>query len=127
MARIGASSCGDALWSGAREHRARPHLGALASPTLLHPGDHHDGQSFPLYLFQVTALSVAIAWLYAHTKGSLLLVMILHAAINNTKDIVRRQQPRGNPFAFKSDPGMAHAGAAVAECRDSLIRMPRDA
>lgn len=46
------------------------------------------GQSFPLYLLQVTALSVAMAWLYARTQGSLLLVMLLHASINNTKDIV---------------------------------------
>jgi hypothetical protein len=46
------------------------------------------GQSFPLYLMQVVALSVAVAWLYWRTHGSLLLVMLLHAAINNTKDIV---------------------------------------
>jgi hypothetical protein len=46
------------------------------------------GQSFPVYLLQVTALSVAIAWLYWHTHGSLLLTMLMHAAINNTKDIV---------------------------------------
>jgi membrane protease YdiL (CAAX protease family) len=46
------------------------------------------GQSFPLYLVQVTALSVAIAWLYAGTQGSLLLVMLMHSAVNNTKDIV---------------------------------------
>jgi membrane protease YdiL (CAAX protease family) len=46
------------------------------------------GQSFPLYLLQVTALSVAMAWLYAHTRGSLLPVMLMHAAVNNTKDIV---------------------------------------
>ena len=46
------------------------------------------GQSFPLYLAQVTALSVAIAWLHAHTSGSLLLVMIMHAAINNTRNVV---------------------------------------
>jgi CAAX protease family protein len=46
------------------------------------------GQSFPAYLLSVTALSVAMAWLYWRTNGSLLLTMILHAAINNTKDIV---------------------------------------
>jgi uncharacterized protein len=46
------------------------------------------GQSFPLYALQVTALSVAIAWLYANTRGSLLLVMLMHSAVNNTKDIV---------------------------------------
>lgn len=46
------------------------------------------GQSFPLYALQVTALSVAIAWLWAKTHGSLLLPMLMHAAVNNTKDIV---------------------------------------
>jgi membrane protease YdiL (CAAX protease family) len=46
------------------------------------------GESFPLYLAQVVALSVAIAWLWWRTNGSLLLTMLIHAAINNTKDIV---------------------------------------
>ena len=49
--------------------------------------DKH-GQSFFLYTLQVTALSTAFAWLYARTGGSLLLCMLLHAAVNNTKDIV---------------------------------------
>ncbi len=51
------------------------------------------GQSFPLYLLQVTALSVAMAWLYANTRGSLLPVMLMHAAVNNTKDIVPSAEP----------------------------------
>jgi len=46
------------------------------------------GQSFFLYTLQVTAISVAIAWLYRRTNGSLLLTMLMHSAINNTKDIV---------------------------------------
>ena len=46
------------------------------------------GQSFPLYTLQVTAMSVAIAWLYVKSGGSLLLTMLMHAAVNNTKDIV---------------------------------------
>jgi len=50
-------------------------LGVLASPAVLHQGSLDDGASFPLYLLQVTALSVAIAWLYWHTGGSLLLTM----------------------------------------------------
>jgi membrane protease YdiL (CAAX protease family) len=45
------------------------------------------GQPFAIYLLQVTAISVAMAWVYART-GSLLLVMLMHAAINNSKDIV---------------------------------------
>jgi membrane protease YdiL (CAAX protease family) len=46
------------------------------------------GQSFFVYMIQVTALSVAIAWLWVRTDGSLLLPMLMHAAVNNSKDIV---------------------------------------
>jgi membrane protease YdiL (CAAX protease family) len=61
------------------------------------------GQSFPLYLLQVTALSVAMGWLYWRTGGSLLLVMLLHAAVNNTKDIVPSAVPGAtNPFALST-------------------------
>jgi membrane protease YdiL (CAAX protease family) len=51
-------------------------------------GTDKSGQSFPLYVLSVTALSVAMAWLYWRTNGSLLLTMLMHAAVNNTKDIV---------------------------------------
>jgi membrane protease YdiL (CAAX protease family) len=62
-------------------------------PIFFLPESDTFGQSFPLYLIQVTALSVAMAWLYWRTEGSLLLVMLLHAAINNTKDIVPSALP----------------------------------
>lgn len=45
-------------------------------------------QSFILYAMNVIPLSVAIAWLWLKTGGSLLLTMLMHAAVNNTKDIV---------------------------------------
>ena len=51
------------------------------------------GQSFFVFTFQVVALSVAMAWLYARTGGSLLLVMLMHAAVNNAKDIVPSAVP----------------------------------
>jgi len=57
-------------------------------PLFFFPAADTLGQSFPLYLLQVTAVSIAMAWLYWRTGGSLLLVMLLHAAVNNTKDIV---------------------------------------
>jgi len=69
------------------------------------PGADTNGQSFPLYLLQVTALSVAIAWLWWRTNGSLLLPMLLHAAANNTKDIVPSAQPGAtNVFALSTSP-----------------------
>jgi membrane protease YdiL (CAAX protease family) len=51
-------------------------------------GGDQFGQSFPTYLLQVTALSVAIAWLMGNTGGSLLLAVLMHSAINQTKDLV---------------------------------------
>jgi len=82
-------------------------------PLFFLPGADTYGQSFPLYLLQVTALSVAIAYLYWRTGGSLLLTMLMHAAINNTKDIV----PSGGRIATNPlDPSatlMSWLGAAV--------------
>ncbi len=61
------------------------------------------GQSFILYLLQVTGFSVTLGWLYWRTKGSLLLVMLMHAAVNNTKDIVPSAVPgASNPFALSN-------------------------
>lgn len=71
-------------------------------PIFFLPESDTFGQSFPLYLIQVTALSVAMAWLYWRTEGSLLLVMLLHAAINNTKDIVPSALPGAtNSFSLR--------------------------
>ena len=57
------------------------------------------GQAFLVYGLQVIALSVVMAWLYAHTEGSLLPVMLMHAAVNNTKDIVPSATPGAHdPF-----------------------------
>ena len=72
-------------------------------PLFLVPGSDTLGQSFPLYLLQLTALSVAAAWLYWRTHGSLILVMLLHASVNNTKDIVPSAVPGAtNPFALST-------------------------
>ena len=51
-------------------------------------GGDQFGQSFPTYLLQVTALSVAMGWLMGNTGRSLLLAVLFHSAINQTKDIV---------------------------------------
>jgi membrane protease YdiL (CAAX protease family) len=57
-------------------------------PLFFIPGMDQTGQSLPVYVLQVTALSVAFAWLYAHSKGSLLLAVLLHTAVNQSKDLV---------------------------------------
>jgi hypothetical protein len=56
-------------------------------------GTGSDEQSFPLYAMHVTAVSVAMAWLYWKSGGSLLLVMLMHAAVNNIGDIVPASTP----------------------------------
>ena len=71
------------------------------------------GQSFPVYLLQVTAISVAIGWLYWRTGMSLILVMLMHAAINNTKDIVPVvPRPATNPLTPDASP-IAWIGVGV--------------
>jgi membrane protease YdiL (CAAX protease family) len=67
-------------------------------PLFFVPGIDNYGQSFMIFALQVTAISVPIAWLYARTGGSLLLVMLMHGASNQTRNIV----PSGVP-------GAAHA------------------
>ena len=49
----------------------------------------------------VVALSVAMAWLYWKSGGSLLLVMLMHASVNNTGGIVPAAVPgASDAFAF---------------------------
>jgi membrane protease YdiL (CAAX protease family) len=72
-------------------------------PLFFIDGTSTTGQSFPLYLLQVTALSVIMAWLYAKSGPGLWPVMLFHAAVNNTKDIVP-SAVRGatDPFALST-------------------------
>ena len=68
-------------------------------------GSGSDGQSFPIYLLHVTALSVAMAWLYWKTGGSLLLVMVMHASVNNTTGIVPTAVPGAtDPWSLSGAP-----------------------
>lgn len=62
-------------------------------------------QSFPLYLLQVTGLSVIMAWLFWKVNGNLLPLMVFHAAINNTKDIVpSASKASASPFTLNAAP-----------------------
>ena len=71
-------------------------------PLFFARGADTQGQSFPMYALQVTAISVAMAWLYVRTE-SLLLTMLMHSAINNTKDIVPSAVAgANNVFGFRS-------------------------
>ncbi len=77
-------------------------------------GTDKSGQSFLTYLLTVTALSVAMAWLYWRTSGSLLLTMLMHAAINNTKDIVPSSAPVASDVFSLSSSVVAWVSAALS-------------
>ena len=72
-----------------------------------------NGQSFPLYTVQVVALSVALSWLWWRTNGSLLLTMLLHSAVNNTKDIVPSAVQGATAVWGLSTSRLAWIGAAL--------------
>jgi membrane protease YdiL (CAAX protease family) len=52
------------------------------------PGNNEYGQSFTVWALGVTGLSVAMAWLYLRTNQSLPVVMLMHAAVNNSPHFV---------------------------------------
>lgn len=91
----------------------------------LHGADTY-GQSFPIWSLEVVALSVAIAWLYTHTNGSLLLAMFMHAAINNTKDIVPSGTANAtNAFSLHASPVLYLTAALLwVTAAYFLVRMP---
>jgi uncharacterized protein len=72
-------------------------------PLFFVAGTNSTGQPFLPYLLGVTALSVAMAALYWASRGSLLLVMTMHAAINNLAALVPSALPEAsNPFALRA-------------------------
>jgi membrane protease YdiL (CAAX protease family) len=74
-------------------------------PVFFIAGMDQSGQALPVYILQVTALSVAMAWLYWHTNGSLLLAVLMHTAINQTKDLVPSTVGgAANPLRFSATP-----------------------
>ena len=91
--------------------------GAWHLPLFLIQGLGNYGQSFPMFVVGSTALSVAMTWLYANTRGSLLLAMLMHSAVNQTIGIVptRLASPQGNPLtAIDTSPITLIFGALLA-------------
>lgn len=70
-------------------------------------------QSFVVWAPQVVAISIALAWLYAKSGGSLLLVMLMHSAINNSKDIVVSGAATPPGVFSPNAPAIAWLGLAV--------------
>jgi membrane protease YdiL (CAAX protease family) len=83
-------------------------------------------QSLWVYALQVVAISVAMGWLYAKVQGSLWPVMLLHSAVNNSKDIVPSAAPNGGGvFGFQASPvGWLTLGVLWLSAVFFLVRMP---
>ena len=69
-------------------------------PLFFIPDTESSGQPFLPYMLAVTALSVAIGWLYLNTRGSLFMVMLMHSAVNNTNIAPYRDPNATNPLAL---------------------------
>ncbi|MFN8583254.1 MAG: CPBP family intramembrane glutamic endopeptidase [Gemmatimonadaceae bacterium] len=95
-------------------------------PIFFIPGLEQFGQSIPTYLLQVVALSVAMAWLYGHSRGSLLLAVLMHSAINQTKDLVPSAVVGAtNPWALSpSRVAWLTVGILWIAAAFFLVRMP---
>jgi hypothetical protein len=94
-------------------------------PLFFIAGADTTGQSFPLYLLHVTSVSVAMAWLYWRAGGSLLLVMLMHAAVNNTSELVPAAVPGAtDPFSLSASlVGWATAAATWLVAAWCLLTM----
>jgi membrane protease YdiL (CAAX protease family) len=68
-------------------------------PLFLIANTDSTGQPIAVFVLAVTAVSVAMTWLYLNTNGSLVPVMLMHAAINNTTGIVPSSGP-ASPGVF---------------------------
>ena len=90
-------------------------------------GTDTTGQSFPVYMAQVIALSVAISWLYSHTACSLLLVMLMHSAINQVTGLVAAAgAPSAHPWTFTASQLSWLTLALLWLCATYFLwRMPR--
>jgi membrane protease YdiL (CAAX protease family) len=57
-------------------------------PLFFIPSLDYYGQSFLIFALGCMSISVAMAWLYAHTNRSVLMTMLMHSAVNQTTGIV---------------------------------------
>jgi membrane protease YdiL (CAAX protease family) len=85
-------------------------------PLFFVPGADTFGQSFFVYLINVTAISVAIAWLWERTGRSLLLCMLLHAAVNNSDIVPAARAGAPNVFSFEASRVSWLAAAVLWTC-----------
>ena len=72
-------------------------------PLFLIPGVGASGGSAPIFVLGVTALSVAFAWLYGNTNGSLVPVILLHSAIDDVFIVLPKPMTVANSLALGSE------------------------
>jgi len=96
-------------------------------PLFFIPGLPNYGQSFPIFMVGGIALSVAMAWLYSHTNGSVLLAMLMHSAVNQTVGIVPASVANAaSPFALRTSlVGWLTDVLLWIPAAYFLVRMPR--
>lgn len=96
-------------------------------PLFFMPGVDNYGESFTYFVVAVTALSVAMGWLYVRTGGSVLLVMLMHSTVNQTPFVLPSSNPRiANPFTPSASlVGWLTAALLCAGAAYLLVRMRR--
>ena len=112
-------------WRGFLLPRLSPRLGLPAAsivvgliwaawhlPFFFVAGTDKSEQPFLPYAAGVTALSVAMAWLYWQTNGSLFLTMLMHAAVNNIRPFATPLPATGHTFGVNA-PFVSWATVAV--------------
>jgi membrane protease YdiL (CAAX protease family) len=72
-------------------------------PLFFIPGARVYAQSIPVYVLEVTALSVAFAWLYGNTNGSLLPVIVMHSALDEALAFLPSPGIASNPLDFNGE------------------------
>ena len=89
-------------------------------------GTDKTGQSFPAYATGVIGLSVAMAFLYWRTRGSLFLTMVMHAAVNNLR-LVATVPSSGSAFSLHASFVSWATGAVMAVVAAGLLVAMRGA
>jgi membrane protease YdiL (CAAX protease family) len=97
-------------------------------PLFLIPTSGSYRQSFPQYVLEVTAISVVFAWLYSNTRCSLLLVTLMHSAMDETlitaQAVLPPSRPLASAFAVPVDNSWLFVGFLWIFAGYLLARMP---
>lgn len=91
-------------------------------PLFFLPGADMVGQPLPVFVVSVMALSVVMAVVWQGTRGSLPVLMVMHAAVNNTTGVVPAAGQVADQFSLQAMPmawltaGILAFAALAAAC-----------